>query len=44
MTRMVLSDAQWALKEYKRIAMRACKTDSSFAAMIYASAAVIQSR
>ena len=32
------------LKEYKRIAMRACKTDSSFAAMIHASAAVIQSR
>lgn len=32
------------LKEYKRIALRACKTDSSFAAMIHASAAVIQSR
>ena len=32
------------LKEYKRIAMRACKTDSSFAAMIHAGAAVIQSR
>ena len=32
------------LKEYKRIAMRACKTDSSFAAMIHVSAAVIQSR
>ena len=32
------------LKEYKRIALRACKTDSSFAAMIHASDAVIQSR
>ena len=32
------------LKEYKRIALRACMTDSSFAAMIHASAAVIQSR
>ena len=32
------------LKEFKRIALRACKTDSSFAAMIYASAAVINSR
>lgn len=32
------------LKEFKRIAMRACKTDSSFAAMIHAGAAVIQSR
>ncbi len=32
------------LKEFKRIAMRACKTDASFAAMIYACAAVINSR
>lgn len=32
------------LKEFKRIAMRACKTDQSFAAMIYLSAAVINSR
>ena len=32
------------LKEYKRIALRACRTDSSFAAMIHAGAAVIQSR
>ena len=32
------------LKEFKRIAMPACKTDSSFAAMIHAGAAVIQSR
>ncbi len=33
-----------SLKDFKRIALRACKTDSSFSAMIYASAAVINSR
>jgi transposase len=32
------------LKEFKRIAMRADKTDQSFAAMIYLAAAVINSR
>jgi transposase len=32
------------LKEFKRIALRACKTDSSFSAMIYVGAAVINSR
>jgi transposase len=32
------------LKEFKRIAMRACKTDLSFEAMIYLTAAVINSR
>ena len=32
------------LKEFKRIAMRACKTDKSFKAMIYIVAAVINSR
>ncbi len=32
------------LKEFKRIAMGACKTDSSFAAIIHAGAAVIRSR
>ena len=32
------------LKEFKRIAMRSDKTDQSFAAMIYLSAAVINSR
>ena len=32
------------LKEFKRIAMRAEKTDSSFAGMIYIAAAVINSR
>ena len=32
------------LKEFKRIAMRACKTDQSFEAMIYLAAAVITSR
>jgi transposase len=31
------------LKEFKRIAMRACKTDHSFSAMIYLAAAVINS-
>ncbi|UES60021.1 IS5 family transposase (plasmid) [Roseibium aggregatum] len=32
------------LKEFKRIAMRACKTDRSFEAFIYLAAAVINSR
>lgn len=32
------------LKEFKRIAMRACKTDASFSAMIYAAAAILNSR
>jgi transposase len=32
------------LKEFKRIAMRACKTDTSFSSMINACAAVISSR
>ncbi len=32
------------LKEFKRIALRACKTDQSFSAMIYLAAAVINSR
>ena len=32
------------LKEFKRIAMRACKTDQSFEAMIYLASAVINSR
>jgi transposase len=32
------------LKDFKRIAMRADKTDRSFAAMIYLAAAVINSR
>ena len=32
------------LKELKRIAMRACKTDRSFETMIYLAAAVINSR
>jgi transposase len=32
------------LKEFRRIAMRSDKTDQSFAAMIYISAAVINSR
>ena len=32
------------LKEFKRVAMRACKTDQSFSAMIYLAAAVINSK
>lgn len=32
------------LKEFKRIAMRACKTDQSFAALIQLCSAVINSR
>jgi len=32
------------LKEFKRIALRACKTDPSFSSMIYLAAAVINSR
>lgn len=32
------------LKEFKRIAMRACKTDQSFSAMIYLAAALINSK
>jgi len=32
------------LKEFKRIALRSDKTDQSFAAMIYAAAAVLNSR
>lgn len=32
------------LKEFKRIAMRACKTNRSFEAMIYLVAAFINSR
>ncbi|HVY33852.1 MAG TPA: IS5/IS1182 family transposase, partial [Caulobacteraceae bacterium] len=32
------------LKEFKRIAMRSDKTDQSFSAMIYLTAAVIHSR
>lgn len=32
------------LKEFKRIAMRACKTDTSFSATIYMCSAIINSR
>ena len=32
------------LKDFKRIAMRACKTDESFQALIYACATVINTR
>jgi transposase len=32
------------LKEFKRIALRTCKTDQSFSSMIYLAAAIINSR
>ena len=32
------------LKEFKRIALRACKTDQSFSAMIFLAATMINSR
>jgi transposase len=32
------------LKDFKRIALRACKTDKSFAAMIYLAATVLHIR
>ena len=32
------------LKEFTRIALRACKTDASFAAMIYAAATILNSK
>jgi len=32
------------LKEFKRIALRACKTDQSFSSMIYLATAIISSR
>ena len=32
------------IKEFKRIAMRSCKTDTSFSAMIYLASAIIHSR
>lgn len=32
------------LEDFKRIALRACKTDASFAAMIYAAAALLTSK
>jgi transposase len=32
------------LKDFKRIALRACKTDASFSAMIYAAATIISTR
>lgn len=32
------------LKEFKRIALRACKTDQSFSSMIYLADAIINSR
>ena len=42
--RHLIENFFYKLKEFKRIAMRADKTDQSFAAMIYITAAVINSR
>ena len=42
--RHLVEDFFCKLKEFKRISMRACKTDQSFQAMIYLAAAVINSR
>ncbi|MCF8710177.1 hypothetical protein L3X40_20210 [Rhizorhapis sp. SPR117] len=44
MTRRRSACAPPLKSEFKRIAMRACKTDQSFSAMIYLAAAVINSR
>ncbi|WP_370631730.1 hypothetical protein, partial [Novosphingobium sp. FKTRR1] len=41
---VLLNNFRIRFKEFKRIAMRACKTDQSFCAMIYLAAAVINSR
>jgi transposase len=32
------------LRDFKRIALRACKTDASFAAMIYVAATIVSTR
>jgi transposase len=32
------------LRDFKRIALRACKTDASFAALIYAAATILNTR
>lgn len=42
--RHLIENVFCTLKEFKRIAMRVCKTDRSFEAMIYLAAAVINSR
>ena len=42
--RHLIENSFCKLKEFKRIAMRSDKTDRSFAAMIYAGAALINSR
>jgi transposase len=42
--RHVIENFFCKLKEFKRIVMRACKTDASFADMIYLCAAVINSK
>jgi len=42
--RHLIEDFFCKLKEFKRIGMRACKTDGSFEVIIYLAAAVINSR
>lgn len=42
--RHLIENFFYKLKEFKRIALRSDKTDTSFTAMIYATAAVINSR
>ena len=42
--RHLIENSFCKLKEFKRIAMRACKTDQSFQAMIYLCSAVINAR
>ena len=42
--RHLIEDFFCKIKEFKRIAMRACKTDASFSSMIYLTAAIINSR
>jgi len=43
-TRYLIENFFCKLKEFKKIAMRSDKTDTSFTAMIYATAPVINSR
>jgi len=42
--RHLIENVFYKLKAFKRIALRACKTDASFAAMIYAAATVLNAR
>jgi len=42
--RLLIENYFQKLKEFKRIALRACKTGQSFSSMIYLAAAIINSR